>query len=305
MTGNDAQDRDVWLGLGLAEAASGAKVGPVPLADIMAGGRRIRRRRRTVVGALALASAVALGGGALTQLHQAPVATTAAGGPGTAALAPGASAPTTPATPAATPAAAAKDPLKPQRVLLAEGVADGKSWKMWRALWPLAPKERAYEQALAVWQERSAYDPAVTRPTEAYVNQYWQPDGDVINDYVEVDGVRVPRDSEGTVLAAGHLPPQAMLQTTFSAGLLGHRGKDDPTPPYPVELGGVGIGPAVDKVVITWSDGTKTEPKPVTVGDSPIREIVLAQPKGKRATLWEFFDRDGKALPNDGVKLFG
>ncbi|WP_031070177.1 hypothetical protein [Streptomyces sp. NRRL WC-3742] len=297
MTGNDAQDRDIWLGLGLAEAASEAKVGPVPMADIMAGGRRIRRRRRTVVGALALASAVALGGGALTQLHPAPVAT-AAGGPGTAAALGPAAAPATATTPAA------KDPLKPQRVLLAEGTTDGKSWKVWRALWPLAPKERAYEQALAVWQERSAYTPDVSKPTEAFVQQYWQPGNDVTNDYVEVDGVRQGHDGQGVTPAAGHLLPEMAAQSTFGGGMLGHWSKDDPGPFFPAEIGMVDLGPTVDKVVVTWSDGTKTEPKPVTVGDSPIRVIAMGRPQDKRATLWQFFDRDGKKVPNDGTTLF-
>ncbi|MFI6152829.1 hypothetical protein ACIBCA_09060 [Kitasatospora sp. NPDC051170] len=300
MTGNDAQDRDIWLGLGLAEAASEAKVGPVPMADIMAGGRRIRHRRRTVVGALALASAVALGGGALTQLHPAPVASAASGGPDTAAALGPASAPTKAAT-----APTAKDPLKPQRVLLTEGTTNGKSWKVWRALWPLAPKERAYEQALAVWQERSAYNPNATKPTEAYVQQYWQPDRDVTNDYVEVDGVRQSHDGQGDLPAAGHVLPQMTAQTTFGAGMLGHWSKEDPGPFFPAEIGTVSLGPAVDKVVVSWSDGTKSEPKPVTVGDSPIRVIAMGQPEGKRATLWQFFDRDGNKLPNEGIKLFG
>ncbi|MFJ9691180.1 hypothetical protein [Kitasatospora sp. NPDC101183] len=296
-TGNDQQDRDIWLGLGLAEAASGVRTGPVPVADIMAGGRRIRRRRRTVVGALALASAVTLGGGALAQLPRGQAPATAAAG--TSTLVAAGSAPSAAAT------AAVKDPLKPQRVLLAEGVTDGKSWKVWRALWPLAPKERAYEQALALWQERSPYSPNATKPTEAYVAQYWQSGNDLVNDYVEVDGVRQGHDSAGSLPAAGHLDPRSVTdQTTFGAGMLGHWSKDDPGPFFPAEIGTVGLGPVVDKVVITWSDGTKTEPKPVTVGDSPIREIALAQPSGKRATLWEFFARDGRKLPNDGTTLF-
>ncbi|KJS52643.1 hypothetical protein VM98_30090 [Streptomyces rubellomurinus subsp. indigoferus] len=292
MSSNGDHDADVWIGLGMAEAAAGTRIVPAPLADIVQGGRRIRRRRRTVVGAVALASVVALGGGALAQLRPAPT------GSGSATALVPAAAP----DPAA--ALAKRDPLRPARTLLAEGTTNGHAWKVWRAIWPLAPKERAYEQAVALWQERSAYDPRLTRPTEEFVRQYWQPDSDLVNDYVEVDGVRQGHDSGGSIVADGHISEQASRQTTFGAGMLGHYGKDDPGPFFPAEIGLVDLGPRVGKVFVTWSDGTRTEVPIVVVPFSPIRVVALAQPQDKRSTLWEFFDQDGQKMPNEGTTLF-
>ncbi|MER7755989.1 hypothetical protein [Kitasatospora sp. NPDC097643] len=298
----DDGDTTLWVGLGLAEAAAGAKVGPVPVADILAGGRRLRRRRHALVGMVALGSAMVLAGGAMAALHGA-----AADGGSVAAIAPANAGPGggTGGGPSFEPpagaVAAVRNPLVPVRTVLAQGTVDGKEWKVWAALWPLAPQERAYEQALAVWNERRTVDPELSRPTEDFVRQYWQPDSDVVNVYFTVDGVRLGHDSEGTALAPGHLPPQAAQATTFGGGLLGHRGKDDTV--APLDVATVALGPNVGRVVVTWTDGTTTEPQAVTVGDSPIRRIALAAPDGKKAKSWQFYDRNGAKLPNDGIEL--
>lgn len=283
---------DLWVGLGLAEAAAGARIGPAPVADIVAGGRRLRHRRRAVVGAVTLAVAVAVTGGTLAQLR--PGATPAHGTApaGVGAVLEPASTPATSATPAV------RDPLTPVRVLLGQGrTPDGKQWQLWEALWPLAPRERAFEQATAVWEERSRYDSAVARPTEEYVQRYWQPDSDVTDVYFTVDGVRLSHDSEGTRAAPGKVDPRD--RTVFGGGLVGHRGKGDTVAPLDVVL--LSLGPDVGRVVVTWADGSTTEPTPVTVADSPIRAMVVARPGTMRAKSWEFFDKDGTRLPDAGA----
>ncbi|MFF7991479.1 hypothetical protein ACFZDG_17005 [Kitasatospora xanthocidica] len=296
--------KDPWIGLGLAEAADGAWIGPAPVADILAGGRRLRHRRRTVVGAVALASVVALTGGALAQLRPDPAARAASVAPAAA----GAAAGTATGAPAARPEPAAtvgaivpgvRDPFSPIRVRLGRGVVDGRTWELWQALWPAAPKERAYEQALAVWQERAPYDPAVTRPTEDFVLHYYDPDSDVTNTYVTVDGVRLSHDSEGITPSPGKLDPR--MADVFGGGLVGHRGKDD-VPVIPLDLVHLSIGPDVGRVLVTWEDGTTTEPEPVTVGDSPTRHLVVARPGTMRAKSWQFFDKNGRKLPDAGAK---
>ncbi|MFF4920053.1 hypothetical protein ACFY4B_05665 [Kitasatospora sp. NPDC001261] len=297
---------DLWVGLGLAEAAAGARIGPAPVTDILAGGRRLRHRRRTVVGAAALAAAVALTGGALAQLRPGPAPAHGIGPAGVGA------APTPTLTVANTPglgtplppngtAPAFRNPLTPVRVLLGQGLTpDGKQWQLWEALWPEAPRERAFEQATAVWEERSRYDSAVSKPTEEYVQRYWQPDCDVTNVYFTVDGVRLSHDSDGAQAAPGKVDPRN--RTVFGGGLVGHRGKGDTVAPLDVVL--LSIGPDVGRVVVTWADGSTTEPTPVTVADSPIRELVVARPGTMRAKSWQFFDKDGNKLPDAGAKYF-
>ncbi|MEU9040456.1 MULTISPECIES: hypothetical protein [unclassified Kitasatospora] len=301
--------KDLWIGLGLAEAAAEAKVGPAPVADIVAGGHRRRHRRRTVVGAVALASVAALTGGVLAQLHPGPAATqhvapagigvpagTGAVGTGAAGTGAAGESATVPTAGAATPGA--RDPFTPVRVRLGQGVANGKTWEIWQALWPAAPKERAYEQALAVWQERTPFDSTVPKPTPEYVAQYWDPDSDVINTYFTVDGVRLGHDAEGSTPSPGKLDPRE--RTVHGGGLFGRSSKDGIVPPADVVT--LSIGPDVGRVLVTWADGTTTEPQPVTVGDSPTRRMVVARPGTMRATSWQFFDKNGNKLPDEGAK---
>ncbi|MFD8706908.1 hypothetical protein ACFV1W_30615 [Kitasatospora sp. NPDC059648] len=307
MSTNANEDAGLWVGLGLAEAASTARVGPAPVAEILAGGRRIRRRRRTVVGALALASVVVLAGGAVTELRPGsaashPLVPAGTGhGPGTGGPPATPATPTTPATPPATTATSPpRDPFTPVRVVLGEGTTpDGKQWKLWRAVWPTAPRERAYEQALALWQERSPYDSAVGKPTKEFVDQYYDPDADVVNTYFTVDGVRLSHDAAGTSPAPGKLDPRN--GTYIAGGLLGARGKGDTVAPG--EIVGLTLGPDIARVRVTWTDGTVTEPPLVTVADSPLREAVVVRPEGKTARLWEYFDRDGRTVPDSGEQF--
>ncbi|MEV7599262.1 hypothetical protein AB0O91_17970 [Kitasatospora sp. NPDC089797] len=288
-------DADVWVGLGLAEAASTARIGPAPVADILAGGRRIRQRRRTVVGALALASVLVLAGGAVTELRPQPTA----GHP----LVPAGSAPGsgTGGPPSTAAAPAVRDPLTPVRVALDQGTrADGKLWILWQALWPAAPKERAYEQALAVWQDRSPFDPALTKPTEDFVDRYYNPDVDVTNTYFTLDGERLGHDDEGTAPSPGKLDPRS--GASLSGIAPGHRGKGDTLAPADVVT--LAVGPDVARVKVTWTDGTVTEPPLVSVGDSPLRHVTLARPYGKTAKLWEYLDRNDARLPDSGEQFF-
>ncbi|MFF2141561.1 hypothetical protein [Kitasatospora sp. NPDC058190] len=295
MSANAEKDTDLWVGLGLAEAAAGAKVGPAPVADILAGGHRIRRRRRTVVGALALATAVVLSGGALAELRPEPAASHPLV-PAGAGLGSGTGGP--PSAVATTPAV--RDPFTPIRVVLGQGTTpDGKEWQLWRALWPVAPKERAYEQALAVWQERGPYDPAVSKPTKEFVDQYYDPNSDVINTYFTVDGVRLGHDAEGITPSPGKLDPRDGAY--IAGGLVGHRGKDDTV--APLDVVALSLGPDVARVKVTWTDGTVTEPPFVTVADSPLRQMVVARPEGKKAKLWEYFDHNGDKLPDSGCQF--
>ncbi|MFD5461611.1 hypothetical protein ACFWIQ_02125 [Kitasatospora sp. NPDC127059] len=292
------KDTDLWVGLGLAEAASTARIGPVPVADIMAGGRRIRRRRRTVVGALALASAVVLAGGALSELHPVPTASQPLVAAGTGHGA-GTGGPPS-ATPGAAATPAARDPFTPVRVVVGEGTTpDGKQWKLWRAVWPTAPKDRAFEQALAVWQERSPYDSALTKPTKEFVDQYYDPKSDIANTYFTVDGIRLSHDSTGTTPSPGELDPRE--RTSIAGGLLGARGKGDTVAPG--EIIGLTLGPDIARVKVTWTDGSTTEPQIVTVADSPLREAVVARPEGKTAKLWEYFDKAGAKVPDSGEQF--
>ncbi|MEU6966450.1 hypothetical protein AB0A71_01695 [Kitasatospora aureofaciens] len=304
MSTNANGDADLWVGLGLAEAASTARIGPAPVADILAGGRRIRRRRRTVVGALALASVVVLAGGAVSELRPGSAVShplvpagpghgSGTGGPPTAAAAPVSPTPTTAAPPV-------RDPFTPVRVVVGEGTTpEGKQWKLWRAVWPTAPRERAYEQALALWQERSPYDSAVSKPTKEFVDQYYDPDSDVVNTYFTVDGVRLSHDAAGTSPAPGKLGPRD--GTYIGGGLLGARGKGDTVAPG--EIVGLSLGPDIARVKVTWTDGTVTEPPLVTVADSPLREAVVARPEGRTARLWEYFDRNGNKVPDSGAQF--
>ncbi|OKJ00958.1 hypothetical protein AMK19_29675 [Kitasatospora sp. CB01950] len=290
--------------LGLAAAAADVKIGSVPVEGILVGGRRIRNRRRTVVGALTLASVVALGSGTVAGLNgfagNGPTAQALqAGDGGFLPLVPGAEASADPG--AAATKTGARDPLKPVRVMIGHGTADGKQWQLWEALWPLAPKEQAYAQAVAVWEERHAVDPSLEKPTEAYVQQFWQPTEDVVNTYATLDGARQKYDTQGGYPAPGHLDPR--MADTFSGGVLGPSAKSGTSGPLPIRLAVLAIGPDVGKVVVDWSDGGVAEPTPVVVEDSPYRMVVVPERPGLKVGSWRFFDKNGVELPNAGTRL--
>ncbi|MFJ9605141.1 hypothetical protein ACIRS1_02140 [Kitasatospora sp. NPDC101176] len=298
--GTAADGTDAWVGRGLADAATGARIGSVPLPDIMAGGRRIRRRRRTMVGALALAATVALAGGVTATLHPGPggapqplVAANSGPATGTGA------APDTDRAPTTAPAA--KDPFTPVRVVIGQGTVDGKEWKLWQAVWPAAPKERAYEQALAVWQERNAVDPTVEKPTTDFVQHYWSTTEDVVNTYATLDGVRQKYDSQGSFPDAAHFDPRD--GDYIGGGVIGPRSKDGTPGPLPIRLASVTAGPDVGRIVVTWTDGTVLEPQLVPVGDTPYRHVVVPEQPGRKVQSWQFFAKDGTRIPDSGLKL--
>ncbi|MFF0297475.1 hypothetical protein ACFYST_28965 [Kitasatospora sp. NPDC004614] len=219
--------------LGLAAAAEAVTIGPVPVDGILDGGRRIRRRRRTMLGALTLASVVALGGGTAAGLY-------GFGGNGSNAQAVQAAAGDC-AGASAKPQADGRDPLKPQRQMVTEGTTEGKKWQVWKSHWPLAPKEKAYEQAVAIWQERHAADPSLEKPTEASVQKSWSSTDDIIDLYSTVDGARQKRDT----LAGIPAPGKTAGQQTRSVQLSVFDGAGTPgVPQNTVTLSIVGPAPA-------------------------------------------------------------
>ncbi|MFJ1756226.1 hypothetical protein [Kitasatospora sp. NPDC088134] len=281
-----------WIGQELAGAASEVRIGSVPMESIMAGGRRMRQRRRSAIGAVALASAVVLGGGVAAGLDGRPAAHPVQASAPLSLVDAG----------AGSVAPVAKDPLQPVRVVIGQGTVDGKEWKLWEALWPLAPQDRAYDQAVALWQERSAVDPSLPKPTPAYVQQYWQPKDDVVNVYATLDGVRQKYDTEGSTPARAGFDPR--MAKVFGGGVMGPSNKSGTPGPLPLRLAVLSLGPDVAKTVVTWADGTVTEPQAVTVGDSPTRRVVVAERPGVKALSWKFFDNDGKELPENTQTMF-
>ncbi|MEV4611312.1 hypothetical protein AB0K43_01735 [Kitasatospora sp. NPDC049258] len=276
-----------WVGLGLAQAVTEVRIGPVPVGAALAGGRRLRRRRRALVGALALSSAVVLAGGAVAGLHQVSDRGAAA-----AVIAPAAAGPTA--------TAAVRDPLTPVRTVLAQGsTADGKQWKAWAALWPKADRERSMQQAQLVWQERHAADPELAAPTAEFVQQYWQPDEDVVNLYFTLDGVRLANDSTGSTPAPSS--PHAGTAGSPAGVLLGHLGKGDTV--APVDLAVLQVGSEVGRIVVTWQDGSNYEPPLTALADSPAHWVAVPRPPGRTAKQWQFYDRNGTLLSTDPAGL--
>ncbi|MFG2824728.1 hypothetical protein ACGFX4_35520 [Kitasatospora sp. NPDC048365] len=294
--GVTAGDGDLWIGRELAKAAAEVTVGPVPVEGITAGGRRIRNRRRTVIGALALASVVVLGSATAEGLYGSP-----GGRGGAPALAPAAGRTGGSPSQPSQPSQADRDPLAPVRVMIGLGTVEGKEWKVWAALWPVAPPERAYEQAVALWQDRSAVDPSLAKPTEDFVRQYWQPTEDLVNTYVTLDGVRRPHDTQSSYPAPGYLDPRTA--DTFSGTVLGSQDKSGTPGPLPIRLAVMAVGPGIGNVAVTWTDGTVTEPPLVTIGESPYRRLVVAEQPGKKVASWRFFDRHGTELPDTGEHM--
>ncbi|MFD7644907.1 hypothetical protein ACFV4P_30135 [Kitasatospora sp. NPDC059795] len=343
--------------LGLAAAAAEVTIGPVPVEGIVAGGRRIRRRRRSVVGALTLASVVALGGGTAVGLNglggnggaaQAPalqagdgptdnpcefvrmswgptemdfgptsgasynsttgpicvpVGTPSDGGAtpapdaGSSASSQASSSPSVPSSPASS---GPRDPLRPQRAELSGGAVDGKKWTLRESLWPAAPQEKAYEQAVAIWEERHTVDPSLERPTEASVQHSWKPDEDIVNIYAELDGRRLKADTLSGFPAPGHVSPQQAKNVSGSVfGAPGTSGG------LPTELAVVVVGPDVDKVVVDWSDGGSGAAgvKDAQLGGSPYRVAVVEARPGLHVAKWRFLDKQGVELPDPGLQL--
>ncbi|MGW4383103.1 hypothetical protein [Kitasatospora sp. NPDC004531] len=331
--------------LGLAAAAAEVTIGPVPVEGIVAGGRRIRRRRRSALGALTLASVVALGGGTAAGLnglggngrtaqalqagdgaeggecirvsgHTTPVVTEH--GPGERTMfeettIPCSSPPPQPAGDRATPeggkpapsssasSSAQRDPLQPVRQLAARGGLDGgRNWQLWESLWPAAPKDKAYEQAVLIWEERRRFDPALEKPTEPSVKDSWKPDQDVVDFYAELDGARVGPDTLSTVPAPGRLSPEQAKSVRGS--VLGAPG----TPgALPTRLAVLVLGPDVDRVETVWSDQGRADAavKDLQLGGSPYRVAVVREQPGARVVQWRFFDRQGVELPDPGLRL--
>ncbi|MFJ4680186.1 hypothetical protein [Kitasatospora sp. NPDC088783] len=85
--------------------------------------------------------------------------------------------------------------------------------------------------------------------------------------------------------------------------MMAARTKGDHPGPLPVALAVMAFGPDIAKVVVTWDDGTASEPPLVTVGDSPYRRTVVPEQGGKRAVSWQFFDRSGTEVPNAGEDM--
>ncbi|MER8182000.1 hypothetical protein [Kitasatospora sp. NPDC094015] len=195
-----------------------------------------------------------------------------------------------------------RDPFTPVRAVLAQGsTADGKVWKAWAALWPRADRAQAVRQAQLLWAERHAADPSLAAPTAEFVQQYWQPDDDVVNLYFTLDGVRLPNDSTGSAPAPS--TPHAGAAGSPTGVLLGHVGKGDTV--APVDLAVLQVGSDVGKVVVTWQDGSTDEPQLTALADSPVHWVAVPRPAGRTAKQWQFYDRAGTLLSTDPAGLPG
>ncbi|MGV9265504.1 hypothetical protein ACWDRR_12670 [Kitasatospora sp. NPDC003701] len=275
---------------GLSDLAEGAELRPAPYELLITGGRRrLRRRRLSTAGAVAVLLAAVVGGGtALGGLDRGT-----AGGTALPAAAPaGASVSATVAVAATTPAAG-RDPFAPVRVVIGQGTSNGKEWKAWAALWPAGTREQALRQAELMWEERHAAVPQLPEPVAADVLRSWRAGRDVVNLYVTVDGRRQVDDSVHDSAVPGAPGP---LSTDPNGGLegtlLGFKGGEMHASPVLLAA----VAPDVDRVVVTWADGSTTEPRPVGVGDSPVRWFGVAKKAGSSAKSITLFGRDGGVL---------
>ncbi|GAA2133799.1 hypothetical protein GCM10009760_10330 [Kitasatospora kazusensis] len=285
--GSDGSE-EVRAGRILADLAAGVDLVPVPMERVVAGGRRLRRRRTALTGAAALVTAVVLGGGALAGAGHLPgsgpqtaVVAAAGGGSGTSLMSSVAS------------SSAARNAFEPVRVVVAQGTSEGKEWKAWAALWPAAQKSQAVKQARMVWQEQHAAGSDLPEPTDAFVLQYWQEHSDVVDLYLTVDGKRLARDFVETPPTPSGPAVDPTGPDGLPAGaLLGN--KDAALGAVPVAM--LMAGPDVAKVVVTWQDGSTSEPVLTTVGDSPVRWIAVAQKPHTKAEKFEVYNAQGKLL---------
>lgn len=307
MSGNSGLERGIERELaGLADAV---EVGPAPLAEVLAGGRRRLRRRRAALGGAALMTLGVLAGGVLVGAGHLP-AGPAGGGPAGQAVVGGTSSPSRSASPSAV---VAGDPFTPVRALLAQGTADGKQWQAWAALWPAGTRDQAWHQAELIWQEGHAAGSNHEEPTEAFAREYWHADADKVNVYVVVDGHRKPVDQ---VLETPNRHDQsphggmgmwgASVDVYQRAGL-GTGGKDGPGAPDN-GLGSAGpefagIAQRVAKVVIAYPDGTTAEAPLVTLADSPIRWTAFSLTDHSRGSVVSFYDAQGQLLSTDSDLL--
>ncbi|MFE2723240.1 hypothetical protein [Kitasatospora sp. NPDC059327] len=286
---------------GLTDLAEAAELRPAPYELLVTGGRRrlLRRRRLSTAGAAAVLLAVVVGGGtALGGIGRDTAGAPAAAAlpaavPGSASVSPSGSA--TAAT-TATPTAAGRDPFTPVRVAVGKGTADGKEWQAWAALWPAGTKEQALQQAERMWAERHAAIPQLPKPVEADVLRSWRAGRDLVNLYLTVDGRRQVDDSvhESAVPSA-----PGPLSTGRDAGLegtlLGFKGGEMHASPVLLAA----VAPDVARVVVTWDDGSTTEPVPVGVGDSPVRWFGVAKKAGGNARSITLLGQDGGVLATD------
>ncbi|WP_035795240.1 hypothetical protein [Kitasatospora mediocidica] len=286
---------------GLADLAEAVRIGPAPFEQLLTVGRRRLRRRRMALTGATLVTAAVLGGGVLIGASHLPTGHTqtvaAASGAGVA-LTPGSS----PGT-ATTPTPGIRDPFTPVRTLVSQGTVGGKQWQAWAALWPAASREQSLQQARLIWQDEITGSPSLSEPTADYVRQYWQPDTDVVDLYVTLDGHRLNHDTLDTAP-----PPSAPPHPTdsLSGGMVGYTSDKSGEAHNALSASPVvmsQVGPDVAKVVVTWKDGSTSEPALAAVGDSPSRWFAVLRPAGASAQSVKAYGKDGTVLATDTSML--
>ncbi|MFJ2778934.1 hypothetical protein [Kitasatospora sp. NPDC087315] len=294
---------DARIGAGLTELTAAVRIVPAPLAEIITGGRRLRRRRNLLTGAAAL-TVTAVAAAVLVALPGLRPGGDGSVAPAAAPVLGGALPGSAPASPSASPGAA-RDPFQPVRTLVAEGTTDGKQWQAWAALWPLSTREQSFQQAQLIWQEQHAAGSDLSEPTPDYVARYWQPTTDIVDLYLVVDGARLPDDRLSDTPVPGTAEPLTTGPDGSLTGWLLGGGSDKSGKPkvLPVMMGAV--RPDAAKVVVNWSNGTTSEPRLAPVGDSPLRWIAVAQPTGLHATSFKVFAADGRLLGTNKSWLNG